>query len=411
MAQIPNVLGERLWQLDRDKLTALAEAICSELTARGEAYGVLRPDVIGYTDDGNVTLGDPGAAGAEGYSSEELEYMAPEVFWSGARTPAADVYSIGMLLYAGVSNGSLPFYPADPTPNDRAAALKRRMNGDELIMPRAAGKELAEIIRKATAFRAEDRYPTPAAMRDALLQYRTDLRAAIPTAQEMFDKPEQELSEVERMMLGILAARAIDMGEPEPAHPAPVEQDAPEEQDIEVEVVEMEPEVQPLPPEVEEAAAAIERRQSKPQETIIVVPHPKAQLPEDSPAAQQPEPPVKAEAAPETPERRRPPRQPPRRRRPRRKPPRRRRPLRKRLRSPRSFRLRRCIPRRRRSPRARRCRRVPRTQSGCAPAAGRTPPTVSRSSAGSARTRKRKSAAARSSRSSCCCWLPPRSAR
>ena len=48
----------------------------------------------------------------------------------------------------------------------------------------------------------------------------------------------------------------------------------------------MEPEVQPLPPEVEEAAAAIERRQSKPQETIIVVPHPKAQLPEDSPAAQ-----------------------------------------------------------------------------------------------------------------------------
>ena len=69
MAQIPNVLGERLWQLDRDKLTALAEAICSELTARGEAYGVLRPDVIGYTDDGNVTLGAPGAADAEGYSS------------------------------------------------------------------------------------------------------------------------------------------------------------------------------------------------------------------------------------------------------------------------------------------------------------------------------------------------------
>ncbi|MBQ9045770.1 MAG: protein kinase [Oscillospiraceae bacterium] len=299
MAQIPNVLGARLFQLNREKLTALAETLCSELTARGGYFGGIRPDNIGYSDDGNVTLGRPAGTGGEDHGTEELEYMAPEVFWSGVQSPAADVYSIGLLLYAGVSNGLLPFYPADPTPVDRADALKRRMNGDALPMPRAAGKELAEIIRKATTFRASDRYESPAELRDALVQYRADLRASVPTAKEMFDKPEQELSDVERMMLGILAERAVDMGEPV-EEAATVEQASSEAADIEVEVVEMPPEEQPLSPEVEEAAAAIERRQSKPAETIIVVPHPKAELPEDAPAAQPKSAPVQPQPQPKS---------------------------------------------------------------------------------------------------------------
>ena len=286
MEQIPNVLGERLYQLDRAKLTALAETICSELSARGAYFGGIRPDNIGYTDDGNVMLGAPAGDGTEQRSTAELEFMAPEVFWSGAQSPAADVYSVGLLLFAGVANGQLPFYGANPTPTDRADALKRRMNGEALPVPRAAGKELAAIIRKATAFRVADRYQTPDALRAALTQYRADLRASIPTAKEMFDKPEQELSDVERMMLGILAARAVDVGEPEAEEVGASDAG---EQDIEVEVVEMEPEKVELPPEVEEAAASIERRQSKPQETIIVTPHPKAELPENKPAQPEPE--------------------------------------------------------------------------------------------------------------------------
>ena len=39
--------------------------------------------------------------------------MAPEVFWSGTLDASADVYSLGLLLYAGVSGGRLPFYPDD----------------------------------------------------------------------------------------------------------------------------------------------------------------------------------------------------------------------------------------------------------------------------------------------------------
>ena len=42
----------------------------------------------------------------------------------------------------------------------------------------------------------------------ALEQYDAEQRRNVPTAQEMFNKPEQELSEVERMMLSILAEEA-----------------------------------------------------------------------------------------------------------------------------------------------------------------------------------------------------------
>lgn len=67
--------------------------------------------------------------------------MAPEVFWSGSLDASADVYSLGLLLYAGVMGGRLPFYPDDraPQPEDMAAALRRRMNG-EALPPGAQGR-------------------------------------------------------------------------------------------------------------------------------------------------------------------------------------------------------------------------------------------------------------------------------
>ncbi|MFR6424872.1 MAG: hypothetical protein ACLUNO_04320 [Oscillospiraceae bacterium] len=113
------------------------------------------------------------------------------------------MYSLGLLLYAGVMGGRLPFYPDDraPQPEDMAAALRRRMNGEALPLARKAGRDLAQIIARATQCRPADRYATPAELCAALEQYDAEQRRNVPTAQEMFNKPEQELSEVERMML------------------------------------------------------------------------------------------------------------------------------------------------------------------------------------------------------------------
>ena len=43
------------------------------------------------------------------------------------------------------------------------------MKGADLPYPRTAGRELGEVVARAIAFQAEDRYPKPAALKLALL--------------------------------------------------------------------------------------------------------------------------------------------------------------------------------------------------------------------------------------------------
>lgn len=235
------LLGDRLQTLSRAELTALAEALCRILTERGTYHGGIRPDNISRAADGTVGLGAPARTDTKDWTTEELEFMAPEVFWSGTLDASADVYSLGLLLYAGVSGGRLPFYPDDraPLPEDQTDALRRRMNGEQLPPARKAGRGLQEIIARATQCKPDDRYATPAELCAALEQYDAEQRRSVPTAQEMFNKPEQELSEVERMMLDILTEEAAA---PEPqAKPEPEANPEPE--------VKPEPEARPQPAE------------------------------------------------------------------------------------------------------------------------------------------------------------------
>ena len=282
------LLGDRLQTLSRAELTALAEALCRILTERGTYHGGIRPDNISRAADGTVGLGAPARTDTKDWTTEELEFMAPEVFWSGTRDASADVYSLGLLLYAGVSGGRLPFYPDDraPLPEDHAEALRRRMNGEPLPLARKAGRGLAEIIARAAQCKPDDRYATPAELCAALEQYDAEQRRNVPTAQEMFHKPEQELSEVERMMLAILteeAAAPVPEAEPEPE--TPVEEPAAEETPVAQPEPEAEPAAEPAPEKPEPEAAPEAEAE------------PKASKPEPQP---EPAPEVKPEPEPET---------------------------------------------------------------------------------------------------------------
>lgn len=244
-------LGERLQTLSRAELTALAETICRILTERGAYHGGIRPDNISRAGDGTVGLGAPARTDTKDWTTEELEFMAPEVFWSGSLDASADVYSLGLLLYAGVMGGRLPFYPDDraPQPEDMAAALRRRMNGEALPLARKAGRDLAQIIARATQCKPADRYATPAELCAALEQYDAEQRRNVPTAQEMFNKPEQELSEVERMMLSILAEEAaapVPEAEPEEKTEPEAEVEAEAEAEAKIEAA-AEPEAEAEP--------------------------------------------------------------------------------------------------------------------------------------------------------------------
>ena len=245
------LLGDRLQTLSRAELTALAEALCRILAERGTYHGGIRPDNISRAGDGTVGLGAPARTDTKDWTTEELEFMAPEVFWSGTLDASADVYSLGLLLYAGVMGGRLPFYPDDraPQPEDMAAALRRRMNGEALPLARKAGRDLAQIIARATQCRPADRYATPAELCAALEQYDAEQRRNVPTAQEMFNKPEQELSEVERMMLSILAEEAaapVPEAEPEEKTEPEAEVEAEAEAEAKIEAA-AEPEAEAEP--------------------------------------------------------------------------------------------------------------------------------------------------------------------
>ena len=139
------LLGEGIRKLGREELISLALEICEDAANCGAEYhGNIHP--------GNISRGEAGAAlgpradHAPGdWTTDELEYMAPELFWNGTAAASADVYSIGLLLYAGVSGGLLPFFgraPENMTNEMRASALRRRMTGDEIKIPPAAGEKL-----------------------------------------------------------------------------------------------------------------------------------------------------------------------------------------------------------------------------------------------------------------------------
>ena len=323
------LLGDRLQTLSRAELTALAETLCRILAERGTYHGGIRPDNISRAADGTVGLGAPARTDTKDWTTEELEFMAPEVFWSGTLDASADVYSLGLLLYAGVSGGRLPFYPDDraPLPEDQTDALRRRMNGEALPPARKAGRGLQEIIARATQCKPDDRYATPAELCAALEQYDAEQRRSVPTAQEMFNKPEQELSEVERMMLDILteeAAAPAPEAEAEPEAPAEETPATPEKPEAEAAKPgsepepetrpESEPEVKPEPetkpesetkpePEVKSESEAKPEPEAKPQpaEQKPAQPLPNKVRPEKRPA--QPETPAKpkSEKKPEKP--------------------------------------------------------------------------------------------------------------
>ena len=144
-------LGEDIRRLGREELIALALEVCEDAAACGAPYhGNIHPGNIRRGEDGAV-LG-PRADHAPGdWTTDELEYMAPELFWNGTADASADVYSVGLLLYAGVTGGLLPFFkraPENMTNELRASALRRRMNGDPISLPAAASGKLGPVIEK-----------------------------------------------------------------------------------------------------------------------------------------------------------------------------------------------------------------------------------------------------------------------
>lgn len=157
------------------EIVKLGKDICNALILchdKGIIHRDIKPENIFFNDDGTFKLGDFGVSKLMDFSMDTsastmvgtIRYAAPEQF-SGHHDKRIDVYSLGLVLYE-LSNRNHPPFSTD-APNLQESAIMRH-SGAPLPPPWDASEELSNVILKACAFRAEDRYNSAEEFLDAL---------------------------------------------------------------------------------------------------------------------------------------------------------------------------------------------------------------------------------------------------
>lgn len=163
-----NIPQEQVIRLGMDMCRALEECQHRHIVHRD-----IKPGNIFVSRDGTYKLGDFGIARTMeqtmgGTKVGTYEYMAPEVYNNQPYGTAADIYSVGLVLYWMLNDRTGPFTtPGAPT-SQREKARIRRYSGEPLPTPAHGSDKLKQIVLKACAFDQKDRYTDPAQMREEL---------------------------------------------------------------------------------------------------------------------------------------------------------------------------------------------------------------------------------------------------
>ena len=180
LAEFRTTLEQYLLKTDITHTSAvnLAMDLCSALADLREAgliHRDVKPSNIYLSSQGHFMLGDMGLA-----KIEDLKYCsmpegmlspfsAPELFELMANVnETIDLYAVGLILYR-IYNGN--HAPLEDEKTSAKSADKLRITGQALPAPMFADYEMAEIIGKACAFKPEDRYQTPAELKEAISSY------------------------------------------------------------------------------------------------------------------------------------------------------------------------------------------------------------------------------------------------
>lgn len=223
---------ERLKEMTADDAVKMVRELCAQLGDDAESFhGNIWPGNITFDWEGKAVLGEPSEAAVSERQADQVEYLAPEVFWDNMNSGAADVYSLGLVLYAACNGGYLPFQPKGGalTDKDRSGALRKRMKGERVKLPSGVSPELGAVLNRALAYTPEERYLTAAELLTALGATDEALPGAEAAATAATTADEVEAAAPERE----LPAEESELAEPagetsEPASEACETDDAPE---------------------------------------------------------------------------------------------------------------------------------------------------------------------------------------
>ena len=167
--------------LSEAEVIKLGVDICSALelcAKRNVIHRDIKPENIFINQFGDFKLGDFGIArkleNVTGGLSQKgtFNYMAPEVEKGMQYDASVDLYSLGLVLYRFTNKNRLPFLDTESqllNPNERMAAIRRRMSGEPLPPPCEASPALAQAILFACAYDPNCRFASAFAMKNALL--------------------------------------------------------------------------------------------------------------------------------------------------------------------------------------------------------------------------------------------------
>lgn len=188
----------------RNDVIKLGIDICKALEVC-QKYNIIHRDIkpsnIFISDAGGFKLGDFGVARTLEKTTSELSkkgtytYMAPEVFKGEAYGSNVDIYSLGIVMYKLLNNNLEPFRK-DKTYQESEKALTERMSNISVPKPANADGRLAEIVLKACAYNASDRYESPIQMRielENILYNSSESNIIYPTGDKLaYEKSDNE---------------------------------------------------------------------------------------------------------------------------------------------------------------------------------------------------------------------------
>ena len=184
LTSLPNHYNQKNG-LEEAEVIKLGIDICKALELcgrKGIVHRDIKPQNIFVNEFGDYKLGDFGIARSMEHTTGATKtgtyaYMAPEIYQGKPYNASVDMYSLGLVLYWLLNERRLPFLPlppAVPTNSQNDEALRRRLSGEEISVPKYGSPDLHAVILQACAFDPRKRFRNIKDMEKALESLFTD---------------------------------------------------------------------------------------------------------------------------------------------------------------------------------------------------------------------------------------------